>query len=338
VRHDSLLKLCSVLIDILVPIENIKELRSTSDARYYREQFQLAQEYEDRWLTIIYIIEGNYKTLHLIASTKDIFEMWDTTLRKLYSIRQELMSGLGHVEMRQAVWEKQYWKGADDGKDQKLDFEETERLCKRLNVNSSTDALLRLFKVRLNDVVYTGILLISTDSQQADTDNRGFLDFPQFQRFVKMLKARPELDRLYKKICSPNNKLFDFQTFEVFMRQSQQVSLLVPSDNNYELTMSAVFTQPTGIAEDFHKVCHEFIDWVYSQSELCRAATFCSKSTTTSISVRFEITSSYGRYIRSVPNIIHHQIADRHSRISTPTSYRVLCSESGRLHGFPSLD
>lgn len=133
-----------------VPIENIKELRSASDARYYREQFQLAQEYEERWLTIIYIMDGNYKTLHLIASTKDVFQMWDITLRKLYAIRQELMSGLGNVEMRQAVWEKQYWKGSDDGRDQKLDFDETERLCKRLNVDSSTDTLMRLFKVCAN--------------------------------------------------------------------------------------------------------------------------------------------------------------------------------------------
>jgi len=133
----------------VVPIENIKELRSGSDARYYREQFQLAQEYEDRWLTIIYILDGSYKTLHLIASSKDVFQIWDITLRKLYTIRQQLMSGLGNIEMRQAVWEKQYWKGADEGKDQKLGFDEMERLCKRLNVNSSTDTLFRLFRVRV---------------------------------------------------------------------------------------------------------------------------------------------------------------------------------------------
>lgn len=76
--------------------------------------------------------------------------MWDITLRKLYSIRQELMSGVGNIEMRQAVWEKQYWKGADEGKDQRLSFEEMEKLCKRLNINSSSDTLLRLFKVRVN--------------------------------------------------------------------------------------------------------------------------------------------------------------------------------------------
>jgi hypothetical protein len=94
-----ILLISPLLNKFLVPIKTIKELRSTSDARYYREQFQLAQEYEDRWLTIVYIIEGNYKTLHLIASSKDIFQIWDSAFRKLYSIRQELMGGLGNVEM-----------------------------------------------------------------------------------------------------------------------------------------------------------------------------------------------------------------------------------------------
>jgi phosphatidylinositol phospholipase C delta len=85
--------------------------------------------------------------VHLIAATQDVFRIWDVTLRKLYSIRQELMSGLGNIEMRQAVWEKQYWKGADEESDQKLDFHEVQRLCKRLNISSSPDNLLRLFKV-----------------------------------------------------------------------------------------------------------------------------------------------------------------------------------------------
>ena len=73
--------------------------------------------------------------------------MWDITLRKLHDIRVQLMSGLGHVEMRQAVWEKQFWKGADEEADQKLDFDDVERMCRRLNINPSRDDLLRRFKV-----------------------------------------------------------------------------------------------------------------------------------------------------------------------------------------------
>ena len=74
--------------------------------------------------------------------------MWDKTLRELHAVRQELMQGLGNGEIRQALWEKQYWKGADEEKDQKLSFDEVEKLCRRLNIKSNYDDLLRLFEVR----------------------------------------------------------------------------------------------------------------------------------------------------------------------------------------------
>ena len=139
-----------VLIDLsllLVPIENIKEIRTGSDARYYRQQFQLAQEYEDRWLTIVYILDGAYKTLHLIVATKDVFQIWNKTLRELHAIRQELMRGIGNIEVREALWEKQHWKGAGEERDQKLTFEEIVRLCRRLNINSNQEDLFRIFTV-----------------------------------------------------------------------------------------------------------------------------------------------------------------------------------------------
>ncbi len=132
---------------MLVPIESIKELRSGFEGRYYREQFKLKADCEDRWITIIYILDGTYKTLHLIAETKEVFQMWDATLRKLYDIRRGLTTGLGNTELRQAVWEKQYWKGADQTSDQKLAFDEVEGLCRRLNVDMPTPKLLELFEV-----------------------------------------------------------------------------------------------------------------------------------------------------------------------------------------------
>ena len=134
---------------ISVPIENIKELRMGANARYYRQQNKLPEEMEERWITIIYILDGTYKTLHIVAETRDVFELWSTALQKLYTIRQGLMAGLGNVEIRQNVWERQYWKGADEEGDQVLDLDDVERLCMRLNVNITTADLTKLFKVFL---------------------------------------------------------------------------------------------------------------------------------------------------------------------------------------------
>jgi phosphatidylinositol phospholipase C, delta len=136
------------IVHCQVPIEAIKEMRFGPDARYDREQFQLSREYEDRWITVIYILEGAYKTLHLIAATQDVFNMWRTTLLKMYAVRQQLMTGLGNLQMRETLWEKNYWRCSDQQKDQKLDYSEIEKLCRRLNINSSSEDLFRLFKVK----------------------------------------------------------------------------------------------------------------------------------------------------------------------------------------------
>jgi phosphatidylinositol phospholipase C delta len=60
--------------------------------------------------------------------------------------------------------------------------------------------------------------------QLADVQKRGFLDFDDFKRFVKRLKARPEVESLYKKLCLSGGASFSFETFERFMRDHQKVS------------------------------------------------------------------------------------------------------------------
>ncbi|TFK64981.1 PLC-like phosphodiesterase [Pluteus cervinus] len=191
----------------IIPIQAIKEIRSGFDARFYREQFQLSSDYGDRWMSIVYVLDSEYKTLHLIFPTQDEFQLWHYTLRQMHAVRQELMNGLGHHEMREAMWDKQHWRSADEGSnDQKLEFEEVLRLCKRLNINSSEEDLDRWFK-------------------QADSRQQGFLDFDDFRKFVKYLKNRPEINRLYKRLASQHGDVFDWHVFERFMRDSQKSTL-----------------------------------------------------------------------------------------------------------------
>lgn len=68
------------------------------------------------------------------------------------------MSGLGNVEMRQNIWERQYWKGADEEGDQVLDFDDVERLCMRLNANVKKDELERMIKVQLAFAIILSII------------------------------------------------------------------------------------------------------------------------------------------------------------------------------------
>ena len=134
----------------LVAIESIKEIRAGADARNYREQFKIASDTEDRWITVIYLADGKYKTLHVVALAADVFQMWLDTLRHLYALRQELMSGVGNLERRQQAWERLYWKSADDRGDSKLAWPEVKKLCLRLNVHAPEEDLKQRFRVRVS--------------------------------------------------------------------------------------------------------------------------------------------------------------------------------------------
>ncbi|KAH7098050.1 PLC-like phosphodiesterase [Auriculariales sp. MPI-PUGE-AT-0066] len=188
-----------------IPLEAIKEIRTGADARNYREQFKIAADAERRWLTIVYQVDNKYKTLHLIAQTPDVFTMWEVSLRALHALRQQLMSGLDHSELRQKLWERQHWHSADGSGDARLDLDEVQTLCQRLNIFSSRADLEHRFR-------------------EADAEGRGYLDFAAFQRFVKLLKRRPEIDKLFSKISNEDG-VFDFKDFEQFMRECQKSEL-----------------------------------------------------------------------------------------------------------------
>ncbi|KAF8331170.1 PLC-like phosphodiesterase [Amanita rubescens] len=187
----------------IVPIEAIKELRTGAEGSYYREQFSLPPAYDERWISIIYIRDGDYKTVHFVAPTLDVFRLWDTTLRRLHSVRQGLMQGLGNPEVREQLWERMYWKSGDNSGDQKMDVEEVKKLCQELGVHMSKEEIQALFK-------------------QADPQGRGYLGYPEFQRFVKIMKRRPEIEQIHAKLCSSNNGVFDFGVFQHLLRDIQK--------------------------------------------------------------------------------------------------------------------
>jgi phosphatidylinositol phospholipase C delta len=130
-----------------VPIEAVKEIRTGDDTDYYRIQFKQPEDLKDRWITVIYILDGTYKTLHLIAESRDTCKLWTDTLGKLITIRQGLISGSVNFSIRQSVWERQYFKGADKSGDQVLDLDEIKQLSRRLSANLTESELEKMFKV-----------------------------------------------------------------------------------------------------------------------------------------------------------------------------------------------
>ncbi|KAF9069676.1 PLC-like phosphodiesterase [Rhodocollybia butyracea] len=269
-----------------ISVENIKEIRTGQAAVHHITQLQRTpvEDYLPLWLTLIYIAPvsskarsktglsplplaspksysaNTYKTLHLIASSPLVVQLWERTLTAMIALRVSLTRGLGFgggvntdramEEVRTVLWERSFWTAAgekarglssrpvsragsavDDSlgspgakEEQRLTFIETRGLCERLNLRMSEENVRRLF-------------------DQADNQKRGFLDFEGFRRFGKLLKARPELDRLYNNLVREarpegdgmnthrqlssieNEGAMTFDIFERFMREKQNSGL-----------------------------------------------------------------------------------------------------------------
>ncbi|BFZ61601.1 Phospholipase C [Saitoella coloradoensis] len=164
-------------------IDDIKEIRCGGDARNYREQFKISTEHEPRWMTIIYAQDRKLKALHLIAPTTKTHELWRSTLERLYRYRVEMMGGLGLLGRQSLTLITRQWRETEKTHDSHLTFEEVERLCRKLHVNTSRAYLKGQF-------------------DEADENTSGKLSFAQFQQFVKRLKERREVVNLFRKYAA----------------------------------------------------------------------------------------------------------------------------------------
>ncbi|KAF8717209.1 Phospholipase C, catalytic domain (part), partial [Rhizoctonia solani] len=190
----------------IIQIENIKEIRTGQEARYYREQFKIPADREDRWMTIVYTSANKNKMLHTIAFSEDTMRLWSTTLDSLRELRQNIMSG---IVSPAGFWEKHYWSGADISTDGKLEIEEVERLCRRLGIGCERSEVKEWFK-------------------NADKGGKGYLQFSDFRAFVKRLHARPEIKRLWNRMRG--DRLFDLEVFAKFMKEEQMMQEITDSE------------------------------------------------------------------------------------------------------------
>lgn len=188
-------------------VEAIRELRFGADAKGFREALGRGKDAEARWTSIIYAssVDKKIKVLHLVALTDDIFAIWKTTLIALYDQRKALMGGLDQMRRRQSVWLRQHWKMADASGDERLSFTEVVNLCGRLGIAARTEEL-------------------KTNFELADTQGRGHLDFADFQSFVRLLKSRPEVQKLAKEVAEGAERITSAQ-FTTFLRTTQQSQL-----------------------------------------------------------------------------------------------------------------
>ena len=200
-------------------VDDIQQIRLQGDARNYRKEFGVSDEYEPRWFTIIYAdparAKGSpVKLIHLIAPDQYMFELWTSTLNDISRYRHELMTGLvgsGQDDKTlQGHWNREMAKlfnGLPHTEDEEsLDFRGIESLCRSLHINCSQNILRAQFG-------------------KADPDDTGYLSFLGFKDFVRRLKQRDDIKEIYKSLDVDAVEGHNLHWFLAFLKHTQRVDV-----------------------------------------------------------------------------------------------------------------
>lgn len=197
-------------------IDDVKDLRKGADARHYREELGYPESIEPYWITIVYSdtsrSKGRIKTMHLVAPDMATFELWTQTLDSVSRVRLDIMAGLMGFAEKSArlVWEtemKRRFNGREHREDEEsMDFRGIVELCHSLHINCPEATLRAVF-------------------DKADRNGTHSLNRDQFLYFVRRLKGRDDIKKIFKQFTPEPHSGMDMQTFFAFLRREQGVDV-----------------------------------------------------------------------------------------------------------------
>lgn len=214
-----------------VYIDDVQTVREGAEARDYRESFGISADCENRWFTIIYTDpskdRGALKTAHLIADDEKTRQIWVDCINRIQRSRIQTMTNLrkGGEKSLKELWKRETRsrRTGDESIDAnpKLGFEDIKILCrKKLNINSSDSHLKNQFN-------------------KSDDHLLGQLDYDQFRSFIKRLRKRHDLKRIFNLHKPSAREEMDFDSFVSFLTEVQGID--VDLHPNYWSTLFAKY-------------------------------------------------------------------------------------------------
>ncbi|KAF6834019.1 1-phosphatidylinositol-bisphosphate phosphodiesterase [Colletotrichum plurivorum] len=194
-------------------IDDIKEIRTGSDIRQYRIDYNIPESEESRWFSIMYAVPDKSKTkmMHLVADDASTFYNWVTTLEAISKHRQDLMASLMAFNDRaiRDYWITEMNKQCSNGEkhpnpidEGDIDFDGVQRVCRNLHIHASPSQLRAKFHA-------------------ADVTNTGRLNFYEFQTFVGYMKRRDDIRQIYLQIAASPETGLSVKEFLAFLRDVQ---------------------------------------------------------------------------------------------------------------------
>ena len=196
-------------------IDDISEVRTGADSRNAREDAQVPEKDEDRFITVVYrpldSSKGRTtKTMQLLMDSDVVRKYWEDALGQVTRDRAHIMNALSLSREKsersmEMAWRKATGRQKTDP-EAVLTLDGARSLCRDLEINCSDDAVKTHFKT-------------------ADTKRTGLLDFSQFRDFVGSFKQRKDVQNLYRNVKFGTDLDMDLETFLSFLQKDQMIDV-----------------------------------------------------------------------------------------------------------------
>lgn len=213
-------------------IDDVREVRVGAETRNARDNTQILDKDEDRWMTIVYDpperSKGRtIKTMHLMADSKEIVSLWTEALSSVTRERAQFMNALSSSNEKSETSMAMAWKRAlsrrDAAESALFTLDDARWLCRQLEINCSDSSVITHFR-------------------RSDTHHRAGLDYAQYQDFVNSFKQRKDIQYIYRNINCGTDIDMDFEAFVGFLKNDQHID--VDKDRSYWENVFDRFARP----------------------------------------------------------------------------------------------
>ncbi|KAH6883493.1 PLC-like phosphodiesterase [Thelonectria olida] len=191
-------------------VDEIKEIRTDSDIQQYCLDFGMSESCVDTWFTIIYTVPDNSRTkfLHIVTDSEEGLDRWTEFLGATLTYRQELMTCLmafndgAMAQYWQTEMTREFGDQPRGPEQEELDMAGVKRVCQNLHIYSSQWTL-------------------ETNFRLSDVRRREKLNFTGFKGFVRLMKQRPDVQRIIRSFAAKPETGITLPEFLAFLRDVQ---------------------------------------------------------------------------------------------------------------------
>ncbi|KAI8836305.1 PLC-like phosphodiesterase [Chytriomyces cf. hyalinus JEL632] len=190
---------------------SIREIRLGQNTKAF-ELHGKNPDVEERAFSIIYVANGKYKMLNLVAPTKEQCAVWVSGLHMLLANVSVTMSTPPSSTVKSAfpqsitTWLEKIWIDADVHGTGQLGLDSVTQLMGRLNI--------RLSKIEVKSAL-----------KNSGITSRGMLKFEDFERLYRTLRFRPEIGELFSNLAKTDPSGLTFEEFQSFLTNVQKVTI-----------------------------------------------------------------------------------------------------------------